>query len=136
MLSDEGMALDSGFRQRYDLLLQLEPLVSDTQKVLLTRPGYQYALRAKGYILTANPIVPLLNLPLAEVEPALKAMGVVALCTEPDFWDERYYALSTVNDYFNTLPADQIVDDGHMRVYLLDRSLIGKLKPAAETAPQ
>lgn len=136
MLSDEGMALDSGFRQRYDLLLQLQPLVGDTQKVLLTRPGYQYALRAKGYILTANSIVPLLNLPLAEVETALKAMGVAALCTEPDFWDERYYALSTLNEYLSSLPAAQIVDDGHMRVYLMDKSLIGKLKPAAETAPQ
>ena len=136
MLSDEGMALDSGFRQRYDLLLQLQPLVGDTQKVLLTRPGYQYALRAKGYILTANSIVPLLNLPLTEVEPALKAMGVAALCTETDFWDERYYALSTLNEYLSGLPAAQIVDDGHMRVYLMDKTLIGKLKPATETAPQ
>lgn len=128
MLTDESMALDNSYKERYDLLMQLAPLIPDDEKVLLTRPGYQYAMRAKGYILTSNPIVPLMNLPLAQVPAAIEAMNVAALCTEPDFWDERYYALSTLSTYLNSLPADQIVDDGRMRVYLLDRNLVGKLK--------
>ena len=132
MLTDDTLALDNSYRMRYDLLMQLSPLVPDSEKILLTRPGYQYAMGAKGYILTSNPIVPLMNLPLAQVPAALKAMHVAALCTEPDFWDERYYALSTLSTYLNSLPASQIVDDGHMRVYLLDETLVGKL--SAHTA--
>jgi len=128
MLTDESMALDNSYKTRYDLLMQLAPIVPDNEKIILTRPGYQYAIGAKGYILTSNPIVPIMNLPLTEVPAALKAMNVAALCTEPDFWDDRYYALSTLSIYLNSLPANQIVDDGHMRVYLLDENLIGKLK--------
>jgi len=74
-----------------------------------------------------------MNLSLDEVGPALKQMGVAALCTEPDFWDERYYALSTLSQYLNSLPAEQIVQDGAMRVYLLDTSLVGKLSAAQAT---
>ena len=51
-------------------------------------------------------------------------MNVAMLATEPDFWDERYYPLSTLNAYLEALPADQIVETGDMRLYLLDRSLI------------
>ena len=135
MLTDESTAQDNSYKQRYSLLMQLGPLVSDSQKILITRPGYQYALRAKGYVLTSNPIVPLMNLPLSEVPAALKAMDVAALCTEPDFWDGRYFALSTLSEYLNSLPADQIVQDGHMRVYLLDTGLIGKLNVAEGAEP-
>jgi hypothetical protein len=133
MLSDNTMALDVSFRTRYSLLMQLESLVPDNEKILITRAGYQYALRAKGYVLTSNPIVPLMNLSLDEIGPALEQMGVAALCTEPDFWDERYYALSTLSQYLNSLPAQQIVQDGAMRVYLLDTSLVGKLSVAQAT---
>ncbi len=127
MLTDGDMAQDTGFLKRYDLLLQLNDLVPQDEKILVTRPGYQYALRARGYVLTSNPIVTLMNLPLSEIGAALKEMNVAALCTEPDFWDERYYALSTLSEYLSALPADQIVDDGHMRVYLLDATLTGRL---------
>jgi hypothetical protein len=133
MLTDSAMALDTSFRTRYSLLLQLQSLVPDSEKILVTRAGYQYALRAKGYVLTSNPIVPLMNLSLNEIGPALKQMGVAALCTEPDFWDERYYALSTLSQYLNSLPAEQIVQDGDMRVYLLDTNLVGKLSAAQAT---
>lgn len=128
MLSDPMMAQDVSFTTRYGLLMQLSPLVPQTQKIIVTRPGYQYALRARGYVLTSNPIVGLMNLPLTAVGPALADMGVAALCTEPDFWDERYFALSTLSTYLNSLPPEQIVDDGHMRVYLVDASLAGKLR--------
>lgn len=134
LLTDESTALDNSFRARYDLLMQLEKLISEDRKVLLTRPGYQYAMRGKGYLLTSNPIVSIMNLPLDEVPAALAAMNVAAVCSEPDFWDERYYALSTLNAYLNSLPADQIVQDGQMRVYLLDPALVGKLTVAVADA--
>ncbi len=127
MLTDAGTAQDTGFLERYRMLLQLRDLVPADEKILVTRAGYQYALRAKGYVLTSNPVVPLMNLPLSQVGEALAELRVAALCTEPDFWDERYYALSTLSDYLNALPADQILDDGHMRVYLLDTDLVGKI---------
>ena len=130
MLTDQSMALDESFKQRYSLMRQLNALVGDDQKILITRVGYQYALRAKGYLLTSNPIVPLMNLPLAQVPEALVALNVAALCTEPDFWDERYYAKSTLSEYLSALPPEQIVEDGHMRIYLLDTSLVGKLTPS------
>ncbi|MCE5342356.1 MAG: hypothetical protein LLF96_02045 [Eubacteriales bacterium] len=133
MLTDESTAQDTGFLQRYTLLLKLNDLVPQDEKILVTRPGYQYALHAKGYVLTSNPIVPLMNLPLSQVGDALRQMNVAAICTEPDFWDERYYALSTLSEYLNSLPDKQIIDDGTMRVYLLDESLIGKLTAGAET---
>ncbi len=134
LLTDESMAQDNSFLQRYQLLLALDNIVPEDEKIIITRPGYQYALQAKGYVLTSNAIVPLMNLPLTEVGAALADMNVAALCTEPEFWDERYYALSTLSEYLNALPAEQIIDDGNMRVYLLDTELIGKLAIASETA--
>ena len=61
---------------------------------------------------------------LEEVGEELAKMNVAMLATEPDFWDERYYPLSTLADYLEALPADQIVETEDMRLYLLDRSLI------------
>ncbi|MDD3214643.1 MAG: hypothetical protein PHY64_13285 [Eubacteriales bacterium] len=127
MLTEESMAQDTGFLARYRMLLALEKAVPEDEKILVTRAGYQYALRAKGYVLTSNPIVPLMNLPLADIGPALAEMNVAALCTEPAFWDERYYAQSTLSEYLNSLPEAQIIDDGVMRVYLLDTNLVGSL---------
>jgi hypothetical protein len=72
MLTDGDMAQDAGFLKRYDLLLQLNNLVPQDEKILVTRPGYQYALRARGYVLTSNPIVTLMDLPLSEIGAALK----------------------------------------------------------------
>ncbi len=127
MLSDADTALDTGFRKENGLLMQLQAAVPEGEKILITRAGYQYALRARGYVLTSNPIVPLMNLSLADVGPTLAQMNVAALCTEPEFWDERYYAQSTLSEYLNNLPPEQIVDDGAMRIYLLDATLVKKI---------
>ena len=127
MLTDELYSLDTSYRLRYDLLTQLRAVTPTQEKIIITRPGYQYALRSRGYLLTSNPIVPLMNLTVEQVPEMLAQMNVAALCTEPAFWDERYYAQSTLSAYLNTLPAEQIVQDGYMRVYLLDKSLVGKL---------
>ena len=134
MLTDASMALDTSFKERYRLLLQLNEQVPQGKKILVTRAGYQYALRARGYVLTSNPIVPLMNLPLNEVGDALAKMNVAALVTEPDFWDERYFSQSTLSEYLNSLPPEQIVQDGRMRVYLVDASLVGTLQVAPASA--
>lgn len=128
VMEDASILLDQGFRNQYALLRDVAAQVKDDQKILITRVGYQYALRGKGYLLTANPIVPLMNLPLEEVEGALREMNVVILATEPKFWDERYYPLSTLNEYLSALPEEQIVETEKMRLYLLDPALI----PAAQ----
>lgn len=130
VMESERILLDNGFRQRYGLLRQVAEQVDEEQKILITRVGYQYALRGRGYLLTANPIVPLMNLPVEEVEGALAEMNVAMLATEPDFWDERYYALSALDEYLRGLPADQIVETADMRLYLLDRSLIPHARQA------
>ena len=65
-----------------------------------------------------------MNLEKDAVGAALAEMNVALLATEPDFWDERYYPLSTLNDYLSGLPRDQIIETERMRLYLLDRSLI------------
>jgi len=52
------------------------------------------------------------------------------LATEPKFWDERYFPLSTLNTYLSQLPREQIIETETMRLYLLDRDLI----PAAQAA--
>ena len=124
VMESERILLDNGFRERYGMLMAVAEHVEEDQKILITRVGYQYPLRGRGYVLTTNPIVPLMNLPVEEAEAALEDMNVAMLATEPDFWDERYYPLSTLADYLETLPQDQIVETGDMRLYLLDRSLI------------
>lgn len=130
VMESESILLDNGFRERYGLLMEVADAVEDDQKILITRVGYQYALRGKGYLLISNPIVSLMNLPLEEVESALRELNVAVLATEPSFWDDRYFPLSTLNTYLEQLPADQIVETEHMRLYLLDRSLI----PVAQAA--
>ena len=66
----------------------------------------------------------MMNLPLSEVEGALKDLNVVMLATEPDFWDNRYYPMSTLNEYLCQRPEDQTIETETMRLYLLDRRLI------------
>ncbi|MEG2315072.1 MAG: hypothetical protein RSC91_02575 [Clostridia bacterium] len=133
VMESESILLDNGFRSQYEQLRRVSEHVAQDQRILLTRVGYQYAIDGRGYVLTSNPIVPLMNLPLEEVGAALREMNVAVLATEADFWDERYYALSTLDTYLRTLPADQVVEQGGMRLYLLDRSLIpyAAAKPAA-----
>lgn len=124
VMEEESLLLDNGFRDQYALLMEVAAQVPEERKILITRVGYQYALRGRGYLLTANPIVPLMNLEKDAVGAALAEMNVALLATEPDFWDERYYPLSTLNDYLSGLPRDQIIETERMRLYLLDRSLI------------
>lgn len=130
VMESEQILLDRSFRDRYGLLMEVAEEVDEDQKILITRSGYQYALGAKGYVLIANPIVELLNLPLEEVEPRLREMNAAMLATEPSFWDERYFPLSTLNEYLLSLPAEQVVETEYMRLYLLDPALV----PAAQAA--
>ena len=132
VMEDESILLDNGFRDRYGLLMKVAAEVEEDQKILITRSGYQYALGAKGYVLIANPIVDILNLPLEEIEPRLQELNAAMLATEPDFWDERYFPLSTLNTYLESLPAEQVVETENMRLYLLDPSLIEVAQAALE----
>ena len=124
VMEDEEILLDNGFQKQYGLLREIAGKVEADEKILITRVGYQYALRGKGYLLTSNPIVPLMNLPYDEVEAALKELNVVMLATQPEFWDDRYYPMSTLNEYLTKLPADQIIETEKMRLYILKRDLI------------
>jgi len=132
VMESESILLDNGFRDRYGLLMEVAKEVEDDQKILITRSGYQYALGAKGYVLIANPIVDILNLPLEEIEPRLQELNAAMLATEPDFWDERYFPLSTLNTYLQSLPAEQVVETETMRLYLLDPSLVETAQAALE----
>ena len=124
VMEDENILLDNSFRDQYGLLMDVAANVKDDEKILITRVGYQYALRGKGYVLTANPIVPLMNLPYDEVEAALQEMNVAMLATEPRFWDDRYYPMSTLGEYLSQLPEDQVLETEKMRLYILKRELI------------
>ena len=124
VMEDESLLLDNAFEERYGLLMQVAEQVEEDQSILITRSGYQYPLHSRAYVLTANPIVTLLNLPLEEVGPALEAMNVALIATEPDFWDERYFAMTTLDEYLDALPPEQIVETQTMRLYLLDPSLV------------
>ena len=128
MVEEEDLLLDNGFLARYELLMRVAEEVPEEQKILITRDGYQYPLRARGYVLTANPIVSLMNEPLENVEKALQDMNVAMLATEPAFWDDRYYALSDLSTYLNALPAEQMIETEYMRLYLVDPALV----PAAQ----
>ncbi len=123
VMEDPQLLLDNGFLERNGLLMTAAKHVGEDQKILITRSGYQYPLRAKAYVLNSNPMVPLMNLPAAEVPAALAELNVAMLATEPDFWDDRYFGLSTLAEVLRALPPEQIVQDEHMRLYLLDPAL-------------
>ena len=106
--------------------------MGEDQKILITRSGYQYALGAKGYVLISNPIVELLNLPLEEVEPRLQQLNAAMIATEPSFWDNRYFRLSTLNTYLQSLPREQVVETEDMRLYLLDPALVSAVQTALD----
>lgn len=124
VMEDQELLLDNSFQKQYGLLREVAAHVGEDQKILITRVGYQYALGGKGYVLTTNPIVHLLDLPLEEVETELAEMNAVLLATQPDFWDNRYYPLSTLAEYLRSLPEEQVVETEEMRLYILDPSLI------------
>jgi len=128
VMEDEEILLDNGFQTCYGLLMRVAAEVPEEQKMLITRDGYQYPLRGRGYVLTSNPIVSIMNEPLENVEAALKDMNVALLATAPEFWDERYYAKSYLSEYLNALPDEQIIETEHMRLYLVDPALV----PAAQ----
>jgi len=128
VMERETILLDNGFRDLYGLLMKVADEVPEDEKILITRPGYQYPLRSRAYLLESNVIVPILNEPLENVEAALKEMNVGMVASEPDFWDERYYALSHLSTYLNALPAEQIIETENMRLYLVDPALV----PAAQ----
>ena len=132
VMESQSILLDNGFLDRYELLMKVAEHVDEDKKILITRPGYQYPLRARGYVLTSNPIVELLNLPLEEVEARLQSLNTAMLATEPDFWDERYFSLSTLHTYLESLPAEQVVETETMRLYLLDPSLVPFAQAALE----
>ncbi len=134
VMEDESTLLDNGFLQRYGLLMAGARHVPQDEKILVSRAGYQYPLHARGYVLTSNPIVPLLNLPQETVPAALSELKVAMVATEPDFWDERYYAQSTLSSTLNTLPPEQIFEDAHMRLYVLNPAAAAALR--AELAGQ
>ena len=75
-------------------------------------------------------MVSILNLPLEEVGPELARRRVALIATEPGFWDDRYFGQSTLNDYLQTLPKEQVVETDSMRLYLLDPDLV----PIAQSA--
>ena len=128
IMSDESLLLDNGFIQQYGKLREVISHVPDDQKVIITRVGYQYAIENRGVVLSTNPIVPLMNLKKEEIASALKEQNVALLATQPEFWDERYYALSGLNAYLETLPDSQVIEDEYMRIYILDESLSTQVK--------
>lgn len=123
MLTDSLYAQDTYFTSRYDTLIRFARLVPADRKIIIARESYQYPLHSRALLLTANPVAPLLNLTLAEIPAALTAKNVVAVATEPNFWDERFYAETTLSEYLSTLPPDQIVQEDNMRIYILDADL-------------
>ena len=123
VMESETMLLDNGFQERFAMLMALAEEVAEDEMILIPRSGYQYPLHGKGHILDANPIVPVMNLPLEEVPGELERMNVVMLATERDFWDNRYYPLSTLAQYLESLPEEQRVEYGGMRYYIVKPEL-------------
>jgi len=128
VMEDMATLLDNGFLERYGLLMLAERFVPEDRKILITRVGYQYPLRARGYVLTSNPIVPLMNLQEEDITTALRDINAAMLATEPAFWDERYYAASALHDVLSALPPEQILQDEYMRLYVLDADLADAIR--------
>ena len=132
-LTDSQYAQDTYITSHYGTLLRLAPLLEKDQNLIITRANYQYPLHSRALLLTANPVAPILNLPLEAIPDALAAQNIVAVVTEPGFWDDRLFAETTLNDYLCTLPPDQIVQEDNMRIYLTDAALAAKLHEAFPT---
>lgn len=123
VMESESMLLDNGFHEKFALLMALGEEKAEDEMILIPRTGYQYPLHGRGHVLDANPIVPVMNLTLEEVPAELERMNVVLLATESDFWDNRYYPLSTLAQYLESLPQEQRVEVGGMRYYLVKPEL-------------
>ena len=91
-LTDPLYAQDNYMQTRYGALMRFSALLQDGQNLLITRDSYQYPIHSRALMLTANPVAPLLNLSLAEIPGELAKWNVAAVATEPDFWDNRFFA--------------------------------------------
>lgn len=135
VMESESILLDNGFRERYGLLMAVAERMPEDEKLIITRVGYQYPLRSKGYLLLSNVIVPILNMTVEEVPAELERLNAGMIATEPKFWDDRYFPLTTLHQYLQTLPKEQVVETPTMRLYLLDRALIPAAREALEALP-
>ena len=136
VMESESILLDKGYRERYGLLTAVADAMPPDEKLLITRVGYQYALKGKGYCLLSNPIVPILNMRADEIAGELKRLNAGMLATEPGFWDERYFPLTTLHQYLQTLPPAQVIETETMRLYLLDEKLVPVAQEALKAAEQ
>lgn len=130
VMENQRVLLDNHFQSRFGLLMDAAALVPEDENILIPAPAYQYALRGEGYLLPSNPVVSLLNLPLEEIEGALAERQIAIVATDPYFWDSRHYSLSTLSDYLNALPPEQIIETDEMRLYLVDASLVEGVQAA------
>lgn len=133
VMEDEGILLDTNFQRRFGLLMDAAALVPEGETILIPAPSYQYALRGEGYLIPSNAMASILNLPLEQMEEALAERHVALVATDPDFWDSRFFGLSTLSDYLNALPPEQIVETDDMRLYLVDTSLVKGVQAACQT---
>ncbi len=125
---------DAGFRAKYLTLMELNARLEPDQKIILTNVGDQYAVRGQGYPVQVNANAVLLGASLEEVPTLLEDMNIAVVATNIDYWDTRYLPLSFFGQYLQSLPSEQIVEDGYMRFYILDESLVGQTTAwAAET---
>ena len=106
VMESERILLDNGFRERYGMLMAVAEHVEEDQKILITRSGISTRSGGAATCCTTNPIVPLMNLPLEEVEAALEEMqrghaGHRTAISGTSGTDP----LSTLNAYLETLSA-------------------------------
>ena len=132
ILTNTLYAQDNFITHQYGTLLKFAALLEDEQNIIIARESYQYPLHSRALMLTTNPVAPILNLPLADIPTALAERNVAAVATEPSFWDERFYAETTLSAYLSALPPDQIVQEDNMRIYILDADLAAAFHAAYE----
>ena len=137
VMEEESGLVDNTYQSRFAFLTAAADCLGEEDNILLSRDSYQYPLHSRGLTLLANPVVPLMNMTEEEIPGALETMQVKMVATEPDFWDERYFAKSTLAAYLNTLPKEQVLEDDTMRVYVLDEALLPAVQEAyAQTHPE
>ncbi|HPF86687.1 MAG TPA: hypothetical protein PK537_01370 [Candidatus Limiplasma sp.] len=132
-LTQTDYAQDSYIINHYETLLEVADLLKDDQTFLLTRESYQYPLHSTGLVLTTNPVVSLLNVSLEDLPAALAELHIAAVATEPGFWDDRFFSETVLNEYLSALPEDQILDDGNMRIYIVDADVAAAFHAAYDT---
>lgn len=122
-LAAPAYAQDTYIISQYGTLMKFAALLKEDQNLLIARENYQYPLHSRALLLTANPVAPLLNVTLSEIPAALAQRDIVALATEPGYWDDRFYGETTLSEYVKALPPEQIVQEDAMRIYILDAKL-------------